>query len=221
MGANDCYANILVRGRKEAVEEFDKILNATYNYEKMEFSHIPHLNRISEIESEYYQKYGLLAMREYIVDCAWSASSCLLNTPGSYYYDRIEHEKRTGAINHSTNIVDISKEYGLDIEIWSQEDIEHFEEHILVQNGEVKINETYDFYEFFIDDYNTYEEFIKDINEWYNEEVTARISKEQFDEAKSRNELTIRIEDDSAYNFSIDRFEIKDKKVMCEIINND
>lgn len=214
--ANCCITNIVVRGRKECVEQFDKILHAGYNYNTMEFPDGPHFHRVRDIDRGLYQEYGLMAMQDYIVDCAWSAELCLMNTPDSYYDKRVQQEQKEGIPNHSTNIVDVSAQYGLDIELWSQEAGCEFEEHILVKHGEVIENECYDYHDYYIEEYDTYDEFIEDNKPYISEEIVTR---EMFDDAKSRREPDIEIEEDGAYQFEIDGFETGNGVEMCKVID--
>lgn len=214
--ANNCITSIVVRGRKECVNVFDKVIHAKYNYNTMEFPDRNHFIGVNDVSDGLYQEYGFMAMQDYVVDCRWSAELCLMNTPGSYYSQRQEIEKRDGIKNYSTNIVDLSRKYGLDIELWSQESGMGFEEHILVEHGEIMENECYDYYNYYIEDYNTYEEFIEDNKPYINEET---VTKEMFEYAKDRHEPCIEIEEDFAYTFNINGFETGNKSEMCRIIS--
>lgn len=216
--ANCCITSIVVRGRKECVEEFDKIIHADYDYTNMEFSYIPHFNRVRDVDDGLYQEYGLMAIKDYVIDCAWSAELCLMNTPMSYYSRRAEEEKLNGTPNKSTNIVDVSKKYGLDIELWSQEAGCGFEEHILVKQGEVIENECYDYYEYYIDDYKTYDEFIKDNEGYVDPKILTR---EMFEDAKEVGDPCIEFEEDFAYTFDVNGFETDNGVEMCRIVNNE
>ena len=56
---NYCYAEVWVKGRKECVDEFERVLTADYNYTTNTFSHKPHLWRIFEVNYLDYIQTGL------------------------------------------------------------------------------------------------------------------------------------------------------------------
>ena len=212
--ANDCMVDLVVRGRKECVKEFDKIITADYDYSAMEFSHKPHFNRLRGVDHADYSEYGLMAIQSYVVDCAWSAEVCFMKGDCTYYGGREAKRLEDGTPNYSTNLEDVSKQYDLDIELWSQESGFEFEEHILIKKGEVIENEVYEYHEYYIEDYSTYNDFLEDYPNAKN-----FVSKEIFDYYKGRREVYILIEDDGAYDFEIDDFETDHGAEMCRVVD--
>ena len=157
---NYCYANIIVRGRKDCVDEFYNILCADYSYYKKNkdgtidyasnewctdpenFSHIPHFFRI--FDAEEWESNDLSAVykcSQIDIECAWSVFTCMF--PGTWtYYDKFETDHHG---NHfGTHILEVSKRLQLEIEIWSKEEGMEFQEHYKICSGILVINETYD-----------------------------------------------------------------------------
>lgn len=79
---------------------------------------------------------------EYMVlagDCAWSINTAMIDY----------------------GLADLTKEYGVSLEVYSQEPGFGFEEHYLISNGEIVINQCVDYHESFIDELDDIEEEAK------------------------------------------------------------
>jgi len=114
-------------------------------------------------------------------DCAWSVSSCMLDTQWPYYQDCKTDEFAELRNDHAVTIPMAARELGLKVEIFSSEPGCCFAEHYLVdENGEAVIDECFDYQELYLGDYKTKEEAEKDLNikitneEWTNEDYVSR-----------------------------------------------
>ena len=88
---NICFGYITAIGCKDCLEEFTNILNADYNYDNMTFSHKPHMFRIFDVyDSDYYQIDGLRYQADFMIECAWSLSSCMFNDHKYSYYQTLK-----------------------------------------------------------------------------------------------------------------------------------
>lgn len=113
-------------------------------------------------------------------DCAWSVSSCMFDSPWSYYQDGKTDEFAELKKDHSITIPLAAKELGLKVEIFSAEPGMCFSEHVLCDCGEMVAEEDFDYQEYYLADYKTKEETEKDLNikitddEWTNEDYVSR-----------------------------------------------
>lgn len=169
---NYCYYSMCVKGKKENVEEFEKVLKADYAYSTMEFSHDRHLFRVFSAESDGIEEvdHGVY-QQTFTGDCAWSVATCMFEN--GYYRDlkeRFPDEFR------GTTLQIESERLNLDIEVFSEECGMCFQEHYLIRNGHLEIDECVDFYEYYVEEYETKEEAEKEFEieftdeEWENNE---------------------------------------------------
>lgn len=146
--------SMCIKGKKENVEEFIKVIQANYDYGTMEFSYDRHLFRVFEA---YYKEIEQVGDDVYQVviggDCAWSVSSCMFEDG---YYGRIKAEYPNEF--RGTTLPIESKRLGLDIEVFSEEGGCAFQEHYVIINGDVIIDECVDWEEYDISEYDTKEE---------------------------------------------------------------
>lgn len=134
---NWCYARISVTGRTENVEEFIKVLDSHYNYNTYEFTHKFHVYR-TWLQDYDCEKYGLIMQADIYIECAWSVYVCMFDGPSSYYKSNL------GGYNRAVTLEQLSKIYGLYIEVWSEEYGMMFEEHYKIINGKIVIEEEID-----------------------------------------------------------------------------
>ena len=177
---NWCETAIKVKGYKPEVDEFIRILNADYDYSSMEFSHIPHLFRVFYVEElEYYiiPKTDNIVVAELYCDCAWSAYSCMF--PGEHtYYDSLKNR-----LSHfyGTNIIDLSKNLRLDIEIITKEPVMLFQEHYRIINGDLVLEKEFSFDLDYIDGYDNYQDYKKEYQD-------TKLTEDEFNNAKRNGE---------------------------------
>ena len=154
---NYCYYSMCVKGTKENVEEFIKVIQADYDYSTMTFSHDRHLFRVFEAEYDEIERLDKYMYQVVIQgNCAWSVSSCMLDN-GSYgYYE--DCKKRFPNEFRGTTLPIESERLGLDIEVFSEECGMCFQEHYVILNGKLIVDECEDWNEYYLCDYNTKEE---------------------------------------------------------------
>lgn len=176
---NYCDYSMCVKGKKENIKEFIKVIQADYDYNSMRFSFDRHMFRVFEANCEEIEQVGE-DMYQAIINgyCAWSVSSCMLGEPHSYYARGKEtyNEK----IFRGTTLPLESERLGIDIEVYSSEIGMCFQEHYIIRNGIVEVDDCVDWYEYFLDDYNTKEEAEKELGititdeEWNSHEAISR-----------------------------------------------
>lgn len=156
---NYCDGYMYVRGYKDNVEEFIRILNADYSYYKKKpdgspdyfnhewctdpsnFTHIPHMFRIfeAEVTQEVYNS-GVYKCVQIDLSCAWSFYCCMFKGPHTYFdqFERDHYGEHFG-----THILRESKRLQLEIEIWSHEPGMCFQEHYKICSGVLIKDEEY------------------------------------------------------------------------------
>ena len=142
--ANLCsYVMKIVSDKKENVDKVMNLLNET----NMDKEYIG-----GRIDSSIYE-YEKTKNGRYSVsvfgDCAWSIWGCLFG--GEWTNDL-----------NSMTIVQASKKFNLDVEIFSQEPAAGFAEHYLIKNGDVLIDDDVPYYEYPAYEYETKEALEKD-----------------------------------------------------------
>lgn len=182
---NICFGYITAVGRKDCLEELANILSAHYDYSDMTFSHKPHMFRIFDsCQGEYDQLDGLQYAVDFMIECAWSLSSCMFNDHEYSYYQTIKDTYKENFFG--TTITEIAKRLNLQVEMYSEEGGMGFSEHYIIDNyGNILENECYDYFEEYIEDCDSYEEYVDDC---YNE---PRVTEEEFNTAKNNKESCV------------------------------
>lgn len=237
---NICIAKLVIKGYKDNVDEFCKILRADYNYGTMEFSHKKHFYRIFEVYDLDEEIHGVEKTKTVEIECAWSVSCCMFDEPMSYYdqctgmpsyskldpyrglssindYSRnIDKEKEMAAwhIIHSTHIMAETRRLGLFIEIVSEEPGMCFQEHYKINQSTLISDETTDFYEFYIGDHDTKKEW----EEEYESEIP--LTEEEYKKLREEGEeyyvpQYVEIDDNSSIYYPTPV-----KNVMCKVVDN-
>ena len=204
---NYCTASAVVRGYRDNVDEFMRIMKADYNYHTMEFSHVPHFYRIFEVYEEEPEYYGLEKIQPFTFECAWSVYSCMFDGPMSYYNSNTTinkafnnmkkskqqiHDELISAaqhIIHSSHVVYESCRLGLYIEIISTEPGMGFSEHYLINQGIVCINEENEYREYYLRDCKTKEDYEKE----YGKEIP--LTEKEYKELSKYHDCYIPDED--------------------------
>lgn len=174
---NYCDVHMMITGRKDKVDELYNIINADYDYHKMEFSHDKHFYRIFDNEVYSYQQlYGMVWLMELRLECAWSGHTCMRRGPHTYYNDNKDDPK----FYRGTCLEIEAARLGVRVEFHSIEPGCAFSEHFRISpNGVTQVDECYDYYEFSYEwtdgDYDTYLEMYRD---WLGPKLT----KEEFEE---------------------------------------
>lgn len=165
-----------VKGTKENVEEFIKVIQADYDYDTMEFSFDRHLQRVFSADADELE---LLGNNKYLAtingECAWSVATCMLEDG---YYSQMK--ARFGDKFRGSTLENESERLNLDIEVYSEECGMCFQEHYVIRNGYVDVEACVEWNEYFLDDYETKEEAEEDIGtkitdeEWDIREIITR-----------------------------------------------
>jgi hypothetical protein len=146
-----------VKGTKENVEEFIKIIQADYDYGTMKFSHDRHFFRVFEADYDEVEEIGDKIYQVIINGyCAWSVNSCMLDQHFSSYYNNLK-ERYPNEFRGTTLIIE-SKRLNLDVEVYSEEGGMCFQEHYIILKGDMTCDECVDWEEYFLGDYDTKEE---------------------------------------------------------------
>lgn len=158
---NYCYYSMCVKGKKENIEEFAKVIQADYDYRTMNFSHDRHMFRVFEAEMDEIEKINEdVYQAVFNGNCAWSVSSCMFDERHSYY-ERLK-EKYPNEFRGTTLPIE-SKRLNLDIEVFSEEGGMCFQEHYIIRNGNVEVDECVDWEEYYIGEYDSKEEAEEDL----------------------------------------------------------
>lgn len=169
---NICLYSMCVKGKKENIEEFIKVIKADYDYGTMEFTHDRHLFRVfsaddNEIEQVDDDVYEVIING----DCAWSVSSCMFE---SYYYSDLK--QRFPNEFRGTTLPIESERLNLDIEVYSEECGCCFQEHYVIIHGDINVYDSVDWYEYDLSEYETKEEAEEELDieitdeEWNSED---------------------------------------------------
>ena len=179
---NYCNYSMCVVGSKENIEEFIRVIKADYNYQTMEFDFDRHMFRVFEAEcddiEERFDGRFQTVINGY---CAWSVASCML--AHGYYSDC---EARYGDNFRGTTLDMESGRLHLDIEVYSEEGGVCFQEHYVIIDGGIVCDECVDWYEYWVDGYDSKEEAEEGLDthftdeEWANAE-DGRICRGGFD----------------------------------------
>lgn len=168
---NFCSYEMKVKGAKEKVEEFIKVIQSHYDYYKQIFDFDRHLYRVFEadtVEMEEEEE-GVWSVIIY-GDCAWSVYSCMMEGEHTYYNDNKDaHVIMLNGISQEipsrgTSLIKESKNLGLVIEVYSEESGVGFQEHYIIDNGEVLVDKCVEYREYYWDkdEFPTIESFNKE-----------------------------------------------------------
>ena len=155
--ANSCYFVMKVKGKKENVLKFQRII--TRNKEGVEIDDETFLQELSKkfhrwVECEVYSQTET-EDNEYIIelsgDCAWSINTAML-TPG----------------NDTYTLEELSRDLQLKIEVYSEEYGIAFQEHFFYDNGDCISNECVDAFEYYIEN----EDELREANEEHGTSYT-------------------------------------------------
>lgn len=146
---NLCSFSMLVKGHKNDLETVNQILHADYNYHDgklVSCNAEKHLFRTWVLHSEFDETLEVSG------ECAWSVYSCMLEG-GHTYYDKLQdYENFRG-----TTLLEISKTYNVDIEVYSEEPGLCFQEHYVIRNGCLEVEEEVPYYENYNEETGEYE----------------------------------------------------------------
>lgn len=156
---NRCFYEMKIRGTKENVKEFIKILQADYHCQKFFWE----IFDVTLIDSKFdnNENYALVCG-----NCAWSVYFCMFDGVNTCNY---EFPNSKG-----TTLEKESERLNLTIEVFAEEPLSGIMEHYVFTNGNIVVKKCVDYLE-----YDTYGfESVKELNGEYGTNFT----QEQFDE---------------------------------------
>lgn len=146
-----------VTGPLDSVEEIFERMRWTGRFEENG------LGRIYSIDRYDSNDHGNGLVSYYLCgDCAWSVSSAMRSDSG----------------RREVSLESESERLGLVIEVFSEEIGFEFQEHVLINNGEVLIDDCVDYAEHYVGDFETIEE--------YNEEYETEFTEDMVDDGYVR-----------------------------------
>ena len=132
--ANYCNYSMCVRGAKENIYEFIKVMQAKYDYEKNEFSHDRHMFNIHEATPSKIEDTGNGFVYQTIIGgyCETSVDACMFDDIMTWYdwTKRMHPDTFKG-----TTLLEESKRFMLDIEVFAEEYESKNYEHYVIVNG--------------------------------------------------------------------------------------
>ena len=160
---NYCGYQMRIQGKPNDVAEVIKVIQADYNYDTMQFSADNHLFRVFEADISEDTTDG--DYRDVVLggSCAWSVFSCMMEGDGTYYSSL---KSEYGDKFRGTTLVELSKRYNVMIEVYGEESGCEFQEHYLIHNGELLVDDCVKYIELYKEyleeDETTLEEVLKE-----------------------------------------------------------
>ena len=151
--ANNCFYDMKITGRKEAISELIQMLKWKGKYENSGLGRTYScciIEGITEIEGDI--GYAVVCG-----DCAWSVYTAMMDYHGREHSLESETER-----------------LGLIVEVYSSEPGIGFQEHILIDKGVIEFNDCVDYEEHWVEDYASIEE--------YNEENDTDFTEDMVDD---------------------------------------
>jgi len=149
--ANICDFSMRVRGQKEDIEKF-------YNAMSQKGNVFMGRGAEAEIQYEDEDEYYTAWIQGW---CKWSVTSAMVDNaismrtnPGQWYFGEGFDVSKIEFIT----LIEACQKWNLDMEVFSEEPGCCFQEHIMVINGEVVIDDCEEWNEYCIDDFDTKEE---------------------------------------------------------------
>lgn len=150
---NLCDFSLKVKGHPKDLEIIKSIFLADYSYKDkaLDYCTAPyHLFRTwvhddvkdESVEGSYLSIYG---------DCAWSVFSCMFEGSSTYYNMFSDYENFKGG-----TLIKLSKDYQVDIEVYSSECGMCFQEHYVIKNGKLLVEDVVEWFEEYNEDLDEY-----------------------------------------------------------------
>ena len=170
---NYCDYEMKVVGKPASIKEFISVIQADYDYATNVFTGPRHMYRVFEahvVQEPDMEELDENGNAECIISgyCAWSVAACMLDIGYGSYYSDVRRDQSFGTSpdvkRRDTHLLLESENLGLDIEVFSKEPGMCFQEHYLIKNGELTVNETHEYNLVYWDkdEYPTIEEFNED-----------------------------------------------------------
>ena len=163
--ANICSFSMLVNGTHDNIEKF---------YNAMSQDGDIYMGRGAEAEIKYDDNYDDEGNDRAFIDgwCKWSVQSALHDNaismrtkPEMWAFHNTDPSKL-----EFITFIEASEKWNLEVEVYSEEPGCEFQEHYIVRNGIMELDECVEWHEYWIDDYETKEEAEEEIGIFITDE---------------------------------------------------
>lgn len=137
--ANNCEYTMRITGRKKNIEELIRMMQWEGEYAHDGLGGVFSCEIADEVPLELAEADDVISV-DVCGDCAWSVKSALRKTS-------------------SKNLEGETKRLNLVVEAYSSEPGNQFQEHVLIDRGDVIIDECIDYEEHWVQEYDTIEEY--------------------------------------------------------------
>lgn len=169
--ANICDFSMCVKGAHDDIEKFYNAMSQNGNI---------YMGRGADAEIQYEDEDNVAFIDGW---CKWSIQSAMIDNaismrtePDMWYFgDNVDKSKL-----EFITLIEACKKWNIIMEVYSEETGCCFQEHFIIRNGDVEVDECVDYYEYYLGDYNTKEEAEEELeititdDEWNNEDYVQR-----------------------------------------------
>lgn len=169
--ANICDFSMCVKGTHDDIEKFYNAMTQNGNI---------YMGRGADAEIQYEDEEGGAFIDGW---CKWSIQSALIddaismrNEPDKWYFgDNIDKSNL-----EFITLIEACRKWNITMEVYSEETGCCFQEHYLIRNGDIELDECIDYYEYCLGDFRTKEEAEKELEvtitdeEWDNEGLISK-----------------------------------------------
>lgn len=162
--ANICGFSMCVKGQHEDIEAFYNAMSQNGNI---------YMGRGADAEIQYEDEENRAFIDGW---CKWSIQSALIThaismrtEPEIWHFGNVDASQL-----EFITLVEACEKWNLTVEVYSEECGCEFQEHYVIDKGETVCSECVDYYEYYLDDYETKEEA--------EEELEIEITDEEWDE---------------------------------------
>lgn len=215
--ANCCYYDVRVFGFKNEEDKTAFLRVFDNNYHNPNFSNVTEVYATKTNCLDNRQPYMALydayieehedGVVQITGDCKWSVATSMLGNCPSYYWDC----HRDGAKHPYTCLEELSKKYGVIIEVFSEEGGMGFKEHYVVKEGKVVYESCVDWESYYAED--SWEKFVEETADGVEED--APVTKEEYERQVAEGEESISVggfEDSEDWVFSAIEKAVEDAK---------
>ena len=167
--SNYCSFELKAVGKKENLIKLHEIMNRRYNCTENDEEHLWRVFEANIIDTELREDGNFVAI--ITGNCAWSVYSSMTAEEHSYYDDY--KIRKDGKKNKGSCLENESKNLNLNIEVFSTETDIGFQEHLIIKNGELIINNCKDYADYSASWFDDNEEkdsieLLEDLNQKFN-----------------------------------------------------
>lgn len=168
--ANICDFSMCVKGAHDDIEKFYNAMSQNGNI---------YMGRGADAEIRYENENNVAFIDGW---CKWSIQSAMIynaismrTKPDIWYLGDIDKNSL-----EFITLIEASERWNLIIEAFSAEPGCEFQEHYIIRNGKVEVNDCVDYYEYYLGDYNSKEEAERELeititdDEWNYEDYVQR-----------------------------------------------